>query len=149
MTNGASVSSGVTAILMTWRSWITTKALGDDNEAVKATRSDPSWRDPPGGLHETTGDQHQPVGSGSRCAAQPHRRNREWHSVHHGRYGIEAGNILRCFAGNLARATDRLRPSSHSAARRGSDREERLHAAGRMIRGRAAASLRDARSPPY
>src|ERR1019366_10653818 len=122
MTNGASVSSGVTAMLMTWRSWITTKALGDDNEAVKATRSDPSWGDPPGRLHETTGDQHQPVGSGSRCPAQPHRRNREWHSVYHGGYGVEVGNILPGLAGNLARAANRLRPSTHSPARRGSDR---------------------------
>src|ERR1022692_2933430 len=34
---------------------------GDDNEAVKATRSNPSWRDSPGRLHETTGDQHKQV----------------------------------------------------------------------------------------
>src|ERR1017187_3885702 len=122
MTNGASASRGVTAMRIMLRLWITTKTPGEmNNEAVKATRSNPSRRDSPGRLHETTGDQHKQVGSRSGRPAQPHQRHREWRSFHHGRYRIEVGDILPCFAGNLARVADGLRSSGHPPARWGSD----------------------------
>src|SRR5476651_2541224 len=109
MIDGAFAWNGVTAMLMTLRLWIIAKQAGEnDNEAVKTARSNPSRRDPPGGLYETAWGQHQSVSSRSGCTAKSYLWDCEWYPRDHGRYGVEAGHLFSCFAGNLAWAATRL-----------------------------------------